>query len=124
MNTFNWAQFIKDLLAIPIFILIANTPNITTNRVILSLLFAFGCLTDTVYCCVGLYYPLTWARIKDVLGMSGMWVFSLVLIFAPDVDDPGRWPMFFWFASAVDLLSILSIIHTNTNIYVLRRFII
>ena len=84
---------------------------------VLCLFFAFGCFVDTVYSCIGLYYPiLTIARVKDFWGMFGMWVFTFVLAFAPKVKDPDRWPIFFWFAAAVDFISICSVF-VPWNIY-------
>jgi hypothetical protein len=117
MEWFPILQILKDFLAVPMFVFIALSKTIHGDREVLCLFFAFGCFVDTVYSCIGLYYPiLTIARVKDFWGMFGMWVFTFVLAFAPKVKDPGRWPIFFWFAAAVDFISICSVFVPG-NIY-------
>jgi len=116
MEWFPSAQILKDFIAVPVFVFLALSVD-QCERDLLCLFFSFGCFVDTVYSCIGLYYPvLTIARVKDLWGMFGMWVFTFVLAFAPKVKDPGRWPIFFWFAAAVDFISVCSVFVPG-NIY-------
>ena len=112
-------QFIKDFIAIPIFIVIALTPEINESRELLCLFFAFGCLLDTLFTCY-LYicgHPWTIARVKDGLGAAGMWVFTIAIAWAnTPKKSPHRWPIFFCFAAAIDTCSVLSVL-TKYNWY-------
>ncbi len=113
-------QFIKDFIAIPIFIAIALTPEINESRELLCLFFAFGCLLDTLFTCyMYIYdYPWTIARVKDGLGATGMWVFTIAIAWAnPPKESPHRWPIFFCFAAAIDTCSILSVFSAKYNLY-------
>ena len=116
---FKWFQWLKDFIAIPIFIWMA-IHNIH-DRLLLSVFFALGSLLDA---CYGLHaefmgHPWTIARAKDALGAYCMWGFSVLLLWAPAVKDPGRWPYFFWFAAAVDSVSVLSVVSAK-NVYLLQ----
>jgi len=113
-------QFIKDFIAIPIFIAIALTPEINESRELLCLFFAFGCLLDTLFTCyMYIYdYPWTIARVKDALGAAGMWVFTIAIAWAnPPKEPPHRWPIFFCLAAAIDTCSILSVLTIKYNWY-------
>jgi|SaaInlStandDraft_1057018.scaffolds.fasta_scaffold251269_1 hypothetical protein len=113
---FKWFQWLKDFIAIPIFIGLA-LHNIH-DRLLLSVFFALGSLLDA---CYGMHaefmgHPWTIARVKDALGAHCMWGFSMLLLWAPTTQDPGRWPYFFWFAAVVDGVSVLSVF-TSRNVY-------
>lgn len=115
-------QWIKDFGAIPIFVWIALTPSVSNSRHLLSLFFAFGCLLDTLFVSFFYWYEKPWtiARVKDVLGAVGMWVFCLVLLAANPAPEVHRWPSFFWLATAIDSMSVLSVFSGNYNWYQFR----
>jgi len=103
-------QKVKDFCAIPVFVFIALTSSIYDSRGKLAVFFAFGSLIDTFFVSWFYWYNKTWtiARLKDVAGASGMWVFCLALIVSPISPEMHRWPYFFWFAAVVDSISICS----------------
>lgn len=117
-------QFMKDFIAIPIFIVIALRPEINESRELLCLFFSIGCLLDTLFTCYMYIYdhPWTIARVKDAMGAAGMWVFTIAIAWAnPPKEPPHRWPIFFCLAAAIDTCSILSVLTIKYNWY---RFIL
>ena len=113
-------QFIKDFIAIPIFIIIALNPQINESTEFLSLFFAFGCLIDTIFTAILFFYDYPWtvARVKDAMGALGMWTFTIVLIWTiPPKKTPHRWPIFFCIAAFIDTCSILSVLTIKYNWY-------
>jgi hypothetical protein len=122
MSPFNY-QFLKDFLAVPIFILIALDVDIHASRSLLSLFFSLGCLTDTVFSCYSYIHDSPWtiARVKDGLGAVGMWVFTICLSLAGELETTNLWPYFFYFAASVDICSVFSVLFQN-NVYTFRLF--
>ena len=122
MNTYSWCQWCKDFIAIPLFFVVSH--NYSDSRAHLALFFALGCFVDTVfvswYMCQRKPYT-TFASVKDMMGMCGMFVFSLALVYANVVSGPSRWPIFFIVAIIIDSLSVLSMC-TRFNIYTLRIY--
>lgn len=123
MSPFNY-QFLKDFMAVPIFILIALDPYIHNSRSLLALFFSLGCLTDTIFSCYSYMHEFPWtiARVKDGLGAVGMWVFTICLSFAPPFQTVNLWPYFFYFAMLVDSFSVFSVLLGKYNIYTFRLF--
>jgi len=118
MGIYLYLQWLKDFIAIPIFIWFALTPSIYENTPLLSLLFSLGGFIDAMYVSSTMYYRLKWtiSSVKDALGALGMLVFSMVIIFAPETDCPSNWNIFFILATYIDLLSVISPM-TPFNIY-------
>lgn len=117
-----YLQWGKDLLAIPVFLLLAGRPDIYEQRELLSVLFSVGCLIDALYVSSTWCWTLPWtcASIKDALGTMGMMGFTFLLLAAPHCAPvhhcPSHWDVFFLFAATVDILSVLSVL-TPFNIY-------
>lgn len=103
-------QQVKDFCAIPVFVYIALTASMYDSRIRLALFFAFGSLIDTLFVSWFHWYNKTWtiARLKDALGAYGMWGFCMTILLVPVSPEMHRWPYFFWFAAAVDSISIFS----------------
>jgi len=122
MTPFNY-QFLKDFMAVPIFILIALDPYIHNSRSLLALFFSLGCLTDTIFSCYSYIYDSPWtiARVKDGLGAIGMWCFTIWLSLTPPLET-SHWSYFFYFAMFVDGVSVFSVLLGKYNIYMFRLF--
>lgn len=117
MKWFQWCQWFKDSIAIPLFW--AMSEFFSDSRAHLALFFAAGCFVDTLF--VSWYLcqrksVVTLASIKDVMGMFGMFVFCIALIHSSQVSGPKNWPYFFIVAILIDSISVLTIC-TRFNIY-------
>lgn len=100
-------MWIKDIFFVPVFLLFAIY-NVH-DRQVLSVFFASGSLLNAIF------YACN-KRVKDASSAVVMWVFCIALVWAPVVKDPGRWPYFFYFATIVEVLCIISIV-TPYSIY-------
>jgi len=98
-------MWVKDLFFVPVFLLFA-VHNVHDRRV-LSLFFAGGSLLNAIFFACN-------KRVKDASTAVVMWVFSMALVWAPTVKDPGHWPYFFYFAAVVEMLCIISMITPYT----------
>ena len=109
-------QWVKDFCAVPVFMLMSleNQP-----QYFLAAFFSLGCFIDTLYTSYAYLYekPWTFARLKDLWGAFGMWVFTLTLLMVKKQYTPERWAYFFYFAAVVDTLSVFSILSKKNNIY-------
>ena len=113
---FSLVQWLKDLIAVVLFCLLANMPLFLSTPSALCLFFSFGCLLDTVFCCVRYWndYVLTVAAVKDMLGAVWMGIFTFMLAFGILTNE--QWGLFFYTAAVIDYLSTFSIL-TPYNIY-------
>jgi len=108
-------QWIKDCMAVLVFVLLANMPQFLHSSGSLSLFFALGCLLDTLFCCVCYWkaFDVTTSCIKDAFGAVGLWIMTLVVV----GGKTGTWvSVFFYIAAVIDYLSICSIV-SSYNIY-------
>ena len=92
-------MWVKDLFFIPVFLFFFFF--FVHDRLVLAIFFAGGSLLNAIF------YACN-KRVKDAVSAVVMWVFSMTLLWAPTVKDPGRWPYLFYFAVIVDVLSIIS----------------
>jgi len=118
MGCFEICQFVKDATACLIFILFANMPLVLNDSALLCLFFSLGCLLDSVFVSVRYYYtlPLTIASVKDMCGVSGMFLFTIMLACPINVID-GFWQTFFYIAFLIDAASVLSVSTVGHNVY-------
>lgn len=116
---FKVLQFIKDSIAVLLFILFANMPELLNDNHMLCLLFSLGSLLDCLFVCFRYYHrlPLSIASIKDVFGLFGMICFTIALVFLKQ-NHAEFWQKFFYLAFIIDYASVLSVCSGAWNIYV------
>ena len=115
---FSVLQFIKDSVAVMLFIIFANLPRLLSDNDMICLVFSLGALVDCFFVCFRYYYqlPLTIASIKDVFGLFGMLTFGIALVFMKQ-NHAEFWQKFFYLAFIIDYASILSVCSFSWNIY-------
>jgi len=118
MFCFQVCQFVKDATACLVFILFANMPLVLNDSELLCLFFSLGCLLDSVFVSVRYYctLPLTIASVKDMVGVIGMFFFTIMLAYPINVVD-GFWQKFFYIAFLIDAVSVLSVSNGGHNVY-------
>ena len=77
---FDVYQWIKDCLAVFVFVLLSQMPKVLEDRIIMSFLFSCFCLIDTLFFCYG-FRKWTRATYKDLCGAITMWSLTMLYIF-------------------------------------------
>jgi hypothetical protein len=121
MSCFQVCQFVKDAIACFVFLIFANMPLVLNDSELLCLFFSLGCLLDSVFVSVRHYYtfPLTIASVKDMCGVIGMFLFTIMLACPINVVDR-FWQTFFYLAFLIDAMSVLSVSNGGHNVYNIR----
>ena len=76
-------QWIKDCLAVFVFVLLSQMSKVLEDRIVISFLFSCFCLVDTLFCCYARCFrrKLTPATYKDLCGAITMWSLTMLYIF-------------------------------------------